>query len=122
METTIAKGFKIVTNELDALFSAIVHLEIGSVEYKPNEWIHPNQGCGPLAVFNTMENLMKFVSFFYGLIEPSEIWECEYEPSEKKRMYMNDKYERYLTLGNAPEGTVLADKVKLTKKVRDIVW
>jgi hypothetical protein len=123
-------GYKIVRRENGGYYSYIIDREkyFGTVEYKVGEWVEPRDGCGPLAVFETLEDAREFLAGPYKHVE-SCTFKCKYEQSLQQEMrcysiYFLDPFQRgYLeqcmTLFSAPEGSVLADKVMLLEEEED---
>jgi len=112
------KGYKVVrTFKTGKIISAYSDGHI--VEYKIGEWVKRPDGCGPLAVFNTLENAKDFV--FKGTFGPTrKIFLCEYESSILNYLWcrytLQDKKmrrEKHLL----PIGTQLAERVMLIREV-----
>lgn len=81
------------------------------VEYWANEWTIPREFCGPLAVFENLEDARYFVTYDLFKCESElDILPCEYDPSEE--LYMNCRWDK-LRLQDAPKGTRLASAVKI---------
>lgn len=113
------KGYKLVENIKGVLrnisgLGPYDHYEPGTTYNKPTD-------CGPFAVFDGLTEAKLFKAnalleapFFYW-----EIWECEYEPSEEKTLYVRLENGRYRIRSGweTPLGTVFADSFKLLKKV-----
>lgn len=98
-------GYKVLYNR--SMFSPL-GLN-GMVEYKINEWVSPNKDCGPLCVFNNIQDAINFMGESF---DSFRIYECLYEPSEEKHIYFGLK-EIGKSLYRLPKGTVLASRVKL---------
>jgi len=113
----IKKGYKICRWQSDtAEYISAFGLGINTI-YKMNEWTKRIKDCGPLAVFDNMEN----IEFFMGRIvnfSPYFVFECEYKESETKELYYLNKGKKisYNNM-NIPRGTKFADEVKLIKRV-----
>ena len=101
------KGYKVVRKR--TLLSYIIN-GIGDVlRYKVNKWIKPRKGCGPICIFNTIEDAKKFKR------DNHTIYECLYERSPEHRVYNGNEGESIFHL---PRGTILATKVKLLRRIR----
>ncbi|MDI6785096.1 MAG: hypothetical protein QMD92_00145 [bacterium] len=77
----IKVGYKVVESSLR---SPIMLGRRGAVEYKVNESVHPNKGCGPLTVFKEKQAAEHFRN---GLILPLRIFKCFYIPSKAKEVW-----------------------------------
>jgi hypothetical protein len=90
-------------------FSAIVSRHNkGHKTYPKGEWVYPNKGCGPLAVFASPEQAFAWPLSFLNWIVP-----CEYVPSKKKHLWSFHEGGKEVThLRALPPGTVLADAVR----------
>jgi len=89
--------------------SAILDKSEGGIQYSKEETITPNKGCGPLCVFETVEDAQAF-AYVYVYEKKWEIWEVKYKPSRKQRIF--NKQDTY-ALKDLPWGTRLADSVQL---------
>jgi len=110
------QAYKIVyINQKGDKFSLLTTDPEMMVEYLPQEWVAPRAGYGPLLCFDSLENAKKFFGeVFDDRFKRWEIWECEIVKSEDKEVWNKERYELLRTL---PRGTILADKVKLTRRV-----
>jgi len=61
--------------------------------------------CGPLAVFDRLEDA---TSFFYTVMGNLRIFKCEYTPSKESYLWKENEREFHL-----PKGTMLAEDVTL---------
>ena len=95
------------------------------VVYIPGEWAKPYLRCGPLAVFDTLENVKDFFRGYYGYhTKNGGIFKCEYIPYtgkgeelyERKHLFSRGT-DHISTLEWCPHGTILASKVKLIKRI-----
>lgn len=91
------------------------------VEYKRGAWVQPDERCGPLCVFDSLQAALLFAEC------DEMIWRCFYVPSRQDSVWVlgvetigagTNKaftYPRLFwnRLRNLPEGTVLADAVYL---------
>ena len=123
MEMTMQyeRGFKLVSVADDNTYWSWSSPATGEVEYKIGEWTMPLQGNGPLAVFDNMDNLLRFTD--PGAWHRNRIFEAEYIRSTEHALWIDYKYihplERHIpaigkvTRGDLPTGTVLASRVRL---------
>lgn len=118
------KAYKVLTNKCGSCIYPFQN-------YKICEWTYPTIPHSKLFVFDTLENALKFG-------DASEcIWECEVEnPTRVKYVpsmincdllssfWLNRKNKKASlskeTMFRAPEGTLLVDKVKITKLIYGI--
>ena len=87
--------------------------------YRRDGWTYPHERCGPLAVFEDIENANEFAARYKGWKGSSyeyEVWECEYTPSTDKNMWT--WMDEPPSPDSIPDGTVLADGVRLTEQVK----
>jgi len=128
----IVKAYKVVERLEDRLVSYLNGP--ARIEYIPNEWAVPLEGCGPLTAFKTVGHAKEFLYPHTNkvmrnfLIETflAEIWECEVQVWNKKlprdeygeiiALWCNSLNRRF-PLSALPIGTLLCEAVKLTKKV-----
>jgi len=109
----IRTGYKVCsgTNRFRSAFS------FGRVvEYKINVWTYQPKDCGPLAVFRTQCGVDDFKTHNRSLDTNSQVFLCEYEESNEEKLYTED-HHRFNML---PQGTELATKVKLIKKIKNL--
>ena len=111
----IKKGYKVVTKDLESTNYD------NKVQYKVDEFVgRPDKRYGPLCVFDDIERAKHF--FHVTLSgKNKKIYECEYIPS--KQEYIRGVWTVFPsefvthTIDCLPEGTKLANKVKLIKEV-----
>ena len=108
MKTLI--GYKVVKKK--SLISSTIYIH--RIKYRINKWVKPLKNCGPLCVFKTKEDALNFVGT--ACLDFYSIYECLYEPSEEKGVYVEGWKEFKKTLRVLPKGTALANRVKLIKK------
>lgn len=124
MEATKEKENKIYYKVLDAdirnqLTSLTLRsLEYGCIIYKKNKWVKPTKGCGPAAVFDSIENAKKFMYHFKWFGYP--IFEVEIKESKHKTLWIGDSTTKTRRLGtvSSPPGTVFAAAVKVIREVK----
>ena len=123
----IEKGYKVVSRTLK---SAIVSACSGShntrytVQYIENEWVQPHNSDMPLMVFRDRQAAIDFARMD---VLDGKVFECEYVKSKKKWGWCFDEIKTVLKSKREkkkmvfkralPTGTILADKVKLTRQV-----
>ncbi len=76
------------------------------------------KACGPMAVFDTLENLKEFLKcdWVSYSIKIHRAYKCEYSPSKENRLW-HRQFGMIYDRTNLPQGTVLADSVRLLEKV-----
>lgn len=80
-------------------------------DYVPHVPTVPADDALPLFIFDTLENLIRYLDYPF---EYDQIWECEYKPTAcKDTPFLTDIYGDFVDF--APQGTVWADSVTLTK-------
>lgn len=81
--------------------------------YKINEYILPQIGGGPLAVFDTLENAKRLC------LESSihKIFKCQYKQSKHKTLWFLSGKKKIKTTNRLPTGTKFADAVKLLEEI-----
>ena len=107
----VKTGYKVVYFFKSELFSIFSHAE---VKYILNQKVYPKKGCGPLCVFDTLENAKKsYLPFFCGF----KVFKCNYKESKKKKIW-NNRYKS--SLKDLPSGTRLANWVELIEEVVEL--
>ena len=116
------KGFKCVSLATRSEGKAqLMSYTLGSgrtaVEYKLNQWAKRSPTHGPLAVFSTEQlarSFLKSGGAYHGdrLGKHFGLFGCEYEPSSDTYLWDGRTQLRWL-----PEGTCLAERVRLTKRL-----
>jgi hypothetical protein len=102
-------GYKVCSRHKKKLMSCMRFCSY-AIEYVPDKVTKPKKDCGPLAVFDTLEDAASFLPF-----NSDEIWKCEYEPSRGKSLFHKNYCKRRIC--TCPEGTRLARSVKLIERV-----
>lgn len=113
--TDIKSGYKVVRpGYRDELVSVCFHPFYDG--YKQGEWIDRREDWGPYTVFETLEN----AEAEYSGGGRYQIWECDYVPSPDLFVWTArcTFVLRNVPLEDLPKGTQLADRVKLTRRVR----
>ena len=114
MEMTMQyeRGFKLVSVADDNTYWSWSSLLSGEVEYKIGEWTVPLKGNGPLAVFDNVDNLLRFcVSVGW---HKCCVFEAEYIRSTERALWVDPAYKHILPL---PAGTVFASQVRLLREI-----
>lgn len=84
----------------------------GSI-YKIGEKTYPKTGYGPLAVFTSYEDAERFAHHYESILGfYLTIFRCEYERSNKKKLY-TPYFEEVTRNDECPDGTDFAKWVKL---------
>lgn len=80
----------------------------GEVKYFSKKVARPRPGCGPLAVFDTLEHAKEYLKGFqHSPLSVKEIWKGKAEPSKDTALWTSEGSaigSRYL-----PVGTILVD-------------
>ena len=109
-------GYKVVEEVDDRYYSALMIWSM--VEYKIDEWVEGLEtneyGGSPLFVFKHKESAWLFMSLFN--LNSKTMFECEYEPYHIEKSYNKQYWE---SLERVINGSVLASKVKLKKRIID---
>ncbi len=105
-------GYKVIT---DARHSAIVTISTGGVEYPKLKKTKPKKLCGPLCIFDTLDQAMDFVQkrcIITAFRESDfQIVTCKYKKSKTAAIWNTDSWSSEFGLSSLPRGTVLADSV-----------
>lgn len=106
----VLRGYKAVdvdtTTHPPTLRSLIVGVP-AKVTYRVGKWVIPNRGCGPLCLYS-------YSNGGYVTIRHN-IYEAEYVPSEEEKVWGWGDENRLSSLW---EGTVLAKKIRLIRRLR----
>jgi hypothetical protein len=100
-------GWKVVLN-INGRLKSVCRFFHSSVEYKLYQAVEPKRGYGPLCVFRTRRQARRFKKETHE--DFVRIYRCVYWPSSKNQVW--NQYG-YRPIGDLPNGTVLADRVKL---------
>lgn len=111
-------GFKVVRKKEGKLMSCSV--KGLRVQYITDKFVGPRTWGGPLTLFKSLGRALVFKEEAMKHINPDElrVYRCEYIPTivDIGYRYMEGKMDMR-PLSEMPEGTVLARKVKILKKV-----
>ena len=113
----LKKGFKVVVPFNPILpspprFVSWCERKCACVLYTMKRDAFPRLGCGPLCVFDNLENAM--APLMDG--DDAVVCECLYEPSKLMKVWRGDGNEG-MALAQLPLGTKLASRVRLIRKV-----
>jgi len=118
------EGYKIVETICGKLYSFT--MQTRPTAYRKKATTVPKIGYGPLAVFDTLENALRFIGYpdVGPVARHAEIWRCRYVPSKGTELFHPDFFsktlQRTLPLRACPKGTRLADKVFLIERVKKL--
>lgn len=110
------RGFKLVSVADDNTYWSWGSPISGAVEYKIGEWTVPLPENGPLALFDNMDNLLRFFDP-YGW-KYNRVFKAEYISSTERVLWIDHKYmylstTKKVTRVGLPVGTMLASCVRL---------
>jgi len=105
-------GYKLVRQLQNKYYSAIE--TIGMAEYKINEYTKPLFHCGPLAVFESLQDAIRFNN---ALPRKCKIFECQYLESSASTLWRPIETCIGYDEASMPKGTKLADNVMLTEEI-----
>ncbi len=98
-------GYKVLNSRRR---SCMRFIQEGGVYYKKDKKVTPKEYCGPLCVFDTLQNAVSFKEFYsnyYG----QHIVKCNYVKSKITKIYVSSGFCTQLV--QLPIGTILADSV-----------
>ena len=124
------KGYKLVSisSRTEKLRSyALSGVDEGCIEYEQNSWVSQPLHCGPLTVFENLDDALQFAkdqklrSVFSS--EAYALWSCDYIPSQERTLWMpcyppfsrarKVAYNSFLL----PRGTRFARRVRLLNNI-----
>lgn len=121
---------KVVRVEDDGKLVSVLALGKAMVEYKPGEWVESPAWLAEkgyfLTVFDSVKHAKKFIyRNSFDIVAEVEIWECETDgvvdnmPRRGTLPELGEGIISIPTSGNPPwpAGTVMARRVRLTKRV-----
>ena len=88
------------------------------VDYKIGKWTKRPKDCGPLAVFDNLESAEEFSNLSFLDVNNRAFFSCKYKPSKEITLYKKYKGGKITERFVLPNGTILADKVKILKEVK----
>ena len=109
----IKTGYKLTTKLVDGTETSLIFGYTSDVIYKKYHWTYPQDNCGPLAVFDTLENAKKLLNE-YRDEDSCRIHECEYIPAigETNLWMINDQDDTECS-NFYVKGTIFAAAVRL---------
>jgi len=92
-----------------------------NTNYELKKWTERTEGNGPFAVFDGIKNAKLFIRRLKAILGIFSVFKCKYKKSKEKVLYYvsmlgNKKINN--GLDKLPEGTILADRVKILKEVK----
>ena len=108
----IKTGYKVVRLNMNSFSKPFL---FGGIKYKLNKKVFPKEGCGPLCIFDNLENIKEFFLSYNSTPINYRVIKCNYEESEEKKVW-NDFEEIFLQV--LPSGTKLANWVELIEEVK----
>lgn len=115
----IKDGYKVLAISKDgSLESVLAHLSKGSdldgavVRYSQEQWVRPNKGFGPMAVFVSEQKARAFLNGSHPGLAGSVLYKCKFRKSTQKVVYTKGR-ARLFRVGGLPPGTVLASSVMI---------
>lgn len=126
----IKKGYKIVNinSRTEKLKSyTLSSTNMGCIEYKQNCWVSQPLHCGPLAVFENLDDALRFAESenlrSSHAFEMFALWSCDYIPSPERRLWTM-RYSPYSRARKViyyrfplPHGTRFARRVRLLNNI-----
>lgn len=115
------RGFKLVSVADDNTYWSWGPPISGAVEYKIGEWTVPLPENGPLALFDNMDNLLRFFDPYEWKYD--RVFEVEYISSTERVLWVDPKYmylpetEKVMKVGLSA-GTVLASQIRLLQEIQ----
>jgi len=126
----IKKGYKIVSisSMTEKLRSyALSGMDEGCIEYEQNSWVSQPLHCGPLAVFEALDDALQFAKDqklrSLHTSGAFALWSCDYIPSQERTLWMpcyplfsrarKVAYNSFLL----PRGTRFAQRVRLLNNI-----
>ena len=126
----IKKGYKIVSisSMTEKLRSyALSGMDEGCIEYEQNSWVSQPLYCGPLTVFENLDDALQFAKDQkLRILFSSEVfalWSCDYIPSQERTLWMpcyppfsrarKVAYNSFIL----PHGTRFARRVRLLNNI-----
>ena len=105
------KGWKAVHKDL----SSCCEWGKGEVFYSTHRFVEPNEGCGPLTVFNSLKSVKLFTSH----LQMPTIYSCLYYPSKEKEVWTpGSKKLSTLKLWEGNKSCIIPGSVKLASRVK----
>lgn len=133
--TEIKKGYKLFALTDECQLASYCPDLFVRLLYSERVWNTPSPKMGPLAVFRELLDAEKFIRDEFICFRPMPsntalmkehnarkyvIYEVEYEESHIPFLYFRNLRNEIIVKENLPQGTMLASKVKLNKKIADV--
>lgn len=115
-EEVIKKGYKVVQlSRMNTSFFRSARAKAGAVLYDTNEWTHHKDFCGPLAVFESVADVLNFFKEYESSAD--RVFNCEYveDITNNTLWQFEDVFDP--SRGPIPKGTKFATKVKITEEI-----
>ena len=112
----IKKGVKVLYRKSRTVYESCYAPTPGTIQYPIRKWVGPQGRCGPLAVFDTLENARLFIKVYH--VSRAGVWECEYIPSNYQVLWVVGVEN--LIRPYCPVGTQFADKVRIVNLIERI--
>ena len=107
------EGYKIVSrNSHSGKFFSLILRRSAWVQYKINKFVKYRNGCGPLAVFENLEDAKHFGDSY----PQSPIFKCHYFSSRREFLRLAPRAPKSTCF---PRGTMFATRVKLLEKIEE---
>lgn len=113
MQKNIKIGYKVVRKQKNYLYS----VNNADIKYKLNIWVYPKTDAGPLVLFNSYKSAINWIKTEIGFFIGLQIYSCEYVQSKNQYIYYCGNTNNKVYIHELPNGTVLATKIKLIKKI-----
>ena len=110
------KGIKVCRISFGDFISAFA--DGRRVKYEINKWTKRPKKSGPLAIFDNLESAEKFSGLSFLNVNNRAFFSCKYKPSKEITLYKKYKGGEITERFVLPNGTILADKVKILKEVK----
>ena len=102
-------------------FRSFCCLMNATVSYTPYKWTSPLPSCGPLAVFDNLDNAMAWVTrcLYLPSIAHYKLFTCEYRRSIAKSLWTTHQGTKFLEVKSIhlPYGTQCASAIKLLEEI-----
>lgn len=114
-------GYKVVSLQYRNVPTSVIWCDSSYrvVSYPVGEWAYPHEGNGPLAVFDTLANAVKFFGIDADVdADHYAIYLCVYEVSCEEGLWSREAHGRIVRMAfKAPDGTAYASRVMILEKV-----
>ena len=107
-------GYKLVSTEYGKMLSLTLS-KLNASEYKIGKITRPKKGWGPIALFDTKENVEEFCNIYGWRTIYVKLLTVKYIPSRLKFLRKIGAYKAIHIYNNVPKGTLFAREVKPIK-------